>query len=305
MDNNLRTIPYGRAACRARGRVSCRDFLGRRLRLYSQSRGDAHDHHAPALTLHAASPLHWRTGISEAKRRQMLWGRSGCGAHIAACALFCVAAVSPRDAAARIHNCEHASLLPEDGERLFLVARRVLPAHRELMLAERCRWSDSAFAWVTTARVTGENGVAQWWMASCSRDAHNWTCSPGVLHQEIEKSLDAGGVSRHVRISFDGATSPELADSLAAQALVSYVKPTAPLPYCSGMPGQESRWSDLRESRPLPTPSEEIHITIDREKERMSVWFGDLVRPDDIQIGIDFPVPDVQQSGPCWVAREP
>ena len=97
----------------------------------------------------------------------------------------------------------------------------------------------------------------------------------------------------------------ELADRLASQALEIYVKPTATLPYCSGTPGQESRWSDLRESHPLPTASEEIHITIDREKERMSVWFGDFVRPDDMQIGIDFPLPDVQQSGPCWVAMEP
>jgi hypothetical protein len=226
-------------------------------------------------------------------------------AYFAACALLCTAAISPRDAAAKIHNCEHATLLPEDGERLYLVARRVLPAHHELMLAERCRWSDSAFAWVTTARVTGENGVAQWWMASCSRDARNWTCNPGVLHQEVEKSFDAGGESRHVRISFDGATSLEMADSLAAQALDSYVKPTARLPYCSGIQGQESRWRDLRESHPLPTPSEQIHITVSREKDRVSVWFGDLARPDDVQIGIDFPVPDVLRSGPCWFAREP
>ncbi len=226
-------------------------------------------------------------------------------AYLFACALFCVAAVSPRDAVARIHNCENASLTTEDGERLFLVARRVLPAHHELMLAERCRWSDSAFAWVTTARVTGENGVAQWWMASCSRDARNWTCNPGVLHQEIEKFFDVGGESRLVRISFDGETSLGMADSLAAQALESYVKPTAPLPYCSRMQGQEPRWRGLRESHPLPTPSEEIHMTVSREKERISVWFGDLARPDDVQIEIDFPGPDVQQSGPCWVAKEP
>ncbi len=226
-------------------------------------------------------------------------------AYFTACALLGAAAISPRGAAARIHNCEHATLLPEDGERLFLVARRVLPAHHELMLAERCRWSDSAFAWVTTARVTVENGVAQWWMASCSRDARNWTCNPGELHQEIEKSFDAGGQSRRVRISFDGATSLEMANSLASQALDAYVKPTAPLPYCSGMQGEESRWRDLRESRPLPTPSEQIHITVSREKDRVSVWFGDLARPDDVQIGIDFPLTGAERSGPCWFAREP
>ena len=225
--------------------------------------------------------------------------------YLAAGALFAVAVISPHEAVARIHNCENESLLPEDGGRLFLVARRVLPAHQELRLAERCRWSNSAFAWVTTARVTRENGVAQWWMASCSRDARNWTCEPGVLHQEIETSFDIGGVSRHVRISFDGESSLETAERLASEALEIYIKPTATLPYCSGIQGQESRWPVLRESHPLPTANEEIHITVGRDKERVSVWFGDFVRPDDVQIGIDFPLPDVRHAGPCWVAREP
>ena len=225
--------------------------------------------------------------------------------YLAASTLFAVAVISPREAMARIRNCEHASLLPEDGGRLYWVARRVLPAHHELMLAERCRWSDSAFAWVTTARVTGENGVAQWWMASCSRDARNWTCEPGVLHQEIETDFDVGGVSRRVRISFDGETSLEMAERLSSEALEIYAKQTATVPYCSGIQDQESRWRILRESHPLPTATEEIHLTVSRDKDRVSVWFGDFVRPDDEQIGIDFSVPDVQQSRPCWVAREP
>jgi len=225
-------------------------------------------------------------------------------AYIAASALLAIASLSPREAVARIRNCQQASLLPEDGERLYLVARRVLPARRELMLAERCRWADSAFAWVTTSRVTGEAGVAQWWMASCSRDARNWTCEPGVLHQEIETSLEVGGVSRHVRIDFDGETSLETAKSLASEALEIYVKPTATLAYCSELPGQESRWRALRESHPLPTANEEIHITVGREKQRISVWFGDFMGPEDVQIGIDFPLPELPQSAPCWSARE-
>ena len=141
-------------------------------------------------------------------------------------------------------------------------------------------------------------------MASCSRDARNWTCEPGVLHQEIETSLEAGGVSRHVRIDFDAETSLETAKSLTSEALEIYVKPTATVPYCSGLQGQESRWRILRESHPLPTANEEIHITVGREKQRISVWFGDFMRPEDVQIGIDFPLPDLKQSGPCWNARE-
>lgn len=226
-------------------------------------------------------------------------------AWFAASALFTVAVISPRAALASIHNCEHPSLLPEDGERLYLVARRVLPTHQELRLAERCRWSDSAFAWVTTARVTGENGVAQWWMASCSRDAHNWTCEPGVFHQEIETSIDVGGVARHIRIDFDGETSLEAAERLSYEALDIYAKPTATLPSCWGIKDQDPRWHAVRENHPFPTPNEAIHITVDRGKDRVSVWFGDLVRPEDIQIGINFPIPDVQQSGPCWSARGP
>jgi hypothetical protein len=219
-------------------------------------------------------------------------------------ALFTVAIIAPRAAVGRIRNCEHASLLPKDSERLALVAGRVLPAHQELMLAERCRWSYSAFAWVTTARVTAENGVAQWWMASCSRDARNWTCEPGVFHQEIEKSVDVEGVSRQVKIRFDAETNLETAEILASKALQIYVKTTATLPYCSGVQGQESRWRVLRDSHPLPTPGEDVHISVSREKDGIWVWFGDFVRPGDVQIGIDFPASNSDQSTPCWSARE-
>jgi hypothetical protein len=219
-------------------------------------------------------------------------------------ALFSAAVMLPRPVVARIHNCEHASLLPEDTERLAQVAQHVLPPHQEIMLAERCRWSDSAFAWVTTARVIGENGVAQWWMASCSRDARNWACEPGVLHQEIEKRLEIGGVSRQVKIRFDGETNIDTAETLTSEALKIYLGTTT-LPYCSEAGVQESTSRDPRKSHPLPAPNEEIQITVSRQKDRIWVGFGSFVRSGDEQIGIDFPVPGPQQSGACWSAREP
>src|SRR5277367_2835244 len=205
-------------------------------------------------------------------------------AYFVAGALFSVAAMLPRAAGARIHNCEHASLLPEDTERLAQVAQHVLPPHHEIMLAERCRWSDSAFAWVTTSRVIGENGVAQWWMASCSRDARNWACEPAVLHQEIEKSLDVGGVPRQVKIRFDGETNIDTVVSLTSEALKLYVSTTT-LPYCSESEAQESTSRDPRKSHPLSAPNEEIQITVSREKDRIWVGFGSFVRSGDEQIG--------------------
>lgn len=219
-------------------------------------------------------------------------------------ALLSMTAMLPRAAVARIHNCEHASLLPEDAERLAQVAQHVLPPHREIMLAERCRRSDSAFAWVTTAKVIGENGVAQWWMASCSRDARNWACEPGVLHQEIEKSIDVGGVSRQVKIRFDGETNIETVENLTSEAVKIYVGTTG-LPYCAEAEGQEATSRDPRKSHPLPGPGEEIQITVSREKDRIWVGFGSFVRSGDEQLGIDFPVTSIQKSGPCWSAREP
>jgi len=248
-------------------------------------------------------PRRFEDGTVQILGNSMMRGR--VAAYVAAGALLAVAAVVPREATAKIHNCEQTSLLPEDGERLYVVARRVLPAHQELRLAERCRWADSAFAWVTTATAIGENGVAQWWMTSCSRDASRWTCEPGALYQEIKTSLDVEGVSRHVRISFDAATSLETAERLASNALGSYVKSTPTLPYCDGIQGQDSRWRAFRESHPLPTPNEAIHVTVSGEKEKVSVWFGDFVGSDDVQIGIDFPASDVQHSSPCWLARQP
>ena len=226
--------------------------------------------------------------------------------YLAAGALFAVAVISPHEAVARIHNCENASLLPEDGGRLFLVARRV-PSRR----TKNSGWQSGAggliarSAWVTTARVTRENGVAQWWMASCSRDARNWTCEPWVLHQEIETSFDIGGVSRHVRISFDGESSLETAgERLASEALEIFTLSRRQLFHIVREYRVKSRGGpSCGKVTPLPTANEEIHITVGRDKARVSVWFGDFVRPDDVQIGIDFPLPDVRQAGPCWVAR--
>jgi hypothetical protein len=124
-----------------------------------------------------------------------------------------------------------------------------------------------------------------------------------MLHQEIETGIDVGGVSRRVRISFGAETSLDMAERLSSEALEIYTKQTATLPYCGDMQDQESRWRVLRETHPLPTVTEEIHLTVNRDKERVSVWFGDFVRPGDEQIGIDFPVQDSKQSGACWSAR--
>jgi hypothetical protein len=125
-----------------------------------------------------------------------------------------------------------------------------------------------------------------------------------VFHQEIETTVEVEGVTRQVRISFDGQTTLETAEKLAAEALASYVKPTATLPYCSGVPDQESRWRILRESHPLPTPTEQIHMTVKREKERISVSFGDFMHAEDVLIAVDFPLVDTQRPGPCWTALE-
>ena len=226
-------------------------------------------------------------------------------AYSTAGALMSVAVFAPRDAMASIHNCQNPTLLADDEARLIAVVRTVLPQHIEPMMADRCRWSDSAFAWVTTAMVTEANGVTHWWMSSCARDRVRWTCDAAVFHEQFETSLVVGGAPQHARINFDAQTNLATARRVASEALEIYANSTAPIPYCGGIQGQEPRWRVLRESHPLPTPSEELHITVGREKKRISVRFGDLVLPDDAQIGIDFPFPDVRQSGPCWNAREP
>jgi hypothetical protein len=219
-------------------------------------------------------------------------------------ALLAAAAISPREAAASIHNCEHPSLLAEDEVRLFAAVRVVLPPHLEPMLADRCRWSDSAFAWITTAKVTEQSGVTHWWMSSCARDVYRWTCDPAVFQQQFETSFVAGDLPRNVKISFGAKTDLPTARRLASEALALYANSTPTIPYCGSAEDSESRWRASRERHPLPTAQEELHITVDREKMRMAVWFGDLVHPDDVQIGIDFPVPDAQHAGPCWIARQ-
>ena len=89
-------------------------------------------------------------------------------AYLAAAALFSAGAIWPRAALARIHNCEQASLLPDDVGRLYWIADAC--CRRD---TNSCQSGVGGLIaplrGLTTARVSGENGVAQWWMASCSR----------------------------------------------------------------------------------------------------------------------------------------
>jgi len=222
---------------------------------------------------------------------------------MAASALLALALIAPRDAPAKpVGKCENPSLLRADEKRLIAMARRVLPSHSEPLVSGQCRRPDSAIALVATEKVSEGNGVTNWYVSSCSRDTRQWACDPAVFQQEIETRLVVGGISRRVKISFDGETSLEVAKSLTSQALAIYSNPAPSLAYCRGIKGQESRWRVFRESHPLPAESEQIHVTVAWERETESVWFGDLELPDDIQIGIDFPFAD-DQSASCWSVR--
>jgi len=225
-------------------------------------------------------------------------------AYLAVGALFSMLAVAPRNALASIRNCENPSLLPDDQERLILAARAVLPPHLEPMLADRCRWSASAFAWITTAKVTEASGVVHWWISSCSRDEWRWMCERPAFQEQFETSVFAGGMPRHLKISFDAQTDLATVKLLTSEAVQLYANSTAPIPYCGGTQVKESKWLLLRESRPLPTGEEELHVTVERSKTMLWVWFGDLVHPGDSQIGIQFPDFGSQRA-PCWNAREP
>jgi hypothetical protein len=216
-----------------------------------------------------------------------------------------LAAISPRVAPASIRKCENPSLLTEDQARLFEAVRLALPPGVQPMLGDRCRWSDSAFAWITTKKITDTNGVTRWWISSCARDRHRWTCDPAVLQQEFEARFIVADVAHHVKISFDRETSQAIAKTLVSQALESYASPTPPFPYCRETQGQESRWGILRDGHPLPAGDEAIHVTVTSDgKTTETVWFGDLVSADDAQIGIQLPVRALRKPEPCWVLRE-
>jgi hypothetical protein len=224
---------------------------------------------------------------------------------LAATALFVLAVIGPRAAAAKqARKCENPSLLPADEKRLIFAARGVLPPDLDPLVSGQCRWADGALAMITTEKVDEDNGVTHWWVSSCLRDARRWTCRPAEFRQETVTQVAVGGMSRRVKISFDGETSLEEARTLASQALTILANPTPlPLPYCWDIKGQEAKWQVFRERHPLPTGDEETHITVgldglDRQTER--VWLGDLLPPDDFQIAIDYPISDGSQTARCW-----
>jgi hypothetical protein len=222
---------------------------------------------------------------------------------LAASALLAV--VSPRAALASIRKCENPSLLAEDEARLFEAVRLVLPPRVQPVLGDRCRWPDSAFAWITTKKITDTNEVTRWWLSSCARDRYRWTCEPAVLQQEFEAHFIVADIAHHVKISFDRETSPAIAKTLVSRALESYASPTPPFAYCRETQGQESKWGILRDGHPLPAGDEAIHVTVSSDgKTTGTVWFGDLVSADDAQIGIQLPVRARQKPEPCWMLRE-
>jgi hypothetical protein len=215
--------------------------------------------------------------------------------------LLATSVTVPRDAAAKpIQPCENPSLLRADEKRVIAAARGVLPPDLQPIVSRPCRWPESAFALITTEKISDESGVAHWWVSSCYRDTRRWTCRPARFAQEIDTRLVVDGISRRVKVSFDGETSLEIARELAFQALTIYAKPAPPLPYCWGIQGQEPRWGVFLDSHPLPTGDEEMHLTLRFEKETERVWLGDLVLRDDIQIEIDFPIANGGQSASCW-----
>jgi hypothetical protein len=222
------------------------------------------------------------------------------GTALAATVLF---AVAPDARAKPPLKCENPLLFRADEKRLIAAARRVLPPDLKPLVSGQCRWTDSAFALITTEKFTEDTGVTHWWVSSCDRDERDWTCRPAEFQQEIATQFVVGGIPRNARLSFDGETSLEVAKALASRALTIYANAAPQLPYCKGIKGQESRWRIFRESHPLPIGNQQIHLTVGLDGETETVWFGDLVLPDDAQIGIDFPFAD-DQSASCWSARE-
>jgi hypothetical protein len=216
-----------------------------------------------------------------------------------------LAIIFPPAALASIRKCENPSLLAEDEARLFEAVRLVLPQGAQPLLGDRCQWSDSAFAWIMTKKISDADGVTRWWISSCARDRHRWTCEPAVLQQEFEARFVVADIAHHVKISFDRETSLAMAKTLVSQALESYASPTPPFPYCRETPGQEAKWGPSRDGHPLPAGDESIHVTVSSDgKMTQTVWFGDLVSEDDVQIGIQLPARSRQQPAPCWVLRE-
>ena len=177
-----------------------------------------------------------------------------------------------------------------------------MPPDLDPLVTGRCRWAEGALATITTERVDESNGVAHWWLSSCSRASSYWTCRPAEFRQEIVTRLIVSGKLRRVKLSFDGETSLEEARALATQALTIFMNSTPPVPYCGDIKGQEAKWRVFRERHPLPTEDEVMHVTVGfdglgRQTER--VWLGDLL-PDDFQISIDYPISDGSQTAQCW-----
>src|SRR5271163_4825824 len=128
-----RALSFGQAYCGVGGKTLCTRAKARSRSV--RSNADSRECTATLRFDGLIMPLLRRAGGAYAVAMRDHLQRRRVAAYFAAGALFAAAAVAPRGAMARIHNCENASLLAEDGERLYRVARRVLPAGQELRLA--------------------------------------------------------------------------------------------------------------------------------------------------------------------------
>jgi len=131
---------------------------------------------------------------------------------------------------------------------------------------------------------------------TCRRDAKDWECDAPGFKQFIATSLEVGGKSRPVELSFDKESSLEHARALAASAIEIYADPASRLPECGRKEPKESdqlgKWDH---HDPLPTGDNAIHVSVSKDAR-------DSVTLDDVSVAIEFRSnsEDASPEAACW-----
>lgn len=204
--------------------------------------------------------------------------------------------VVPGVARAQTLICASHSLSRDDDHRLKVAARAVVPKSAHILIESSCVNPGRALGFVETQKVVTAEGVRQWWTTICRRGAKEWGCDAPEFKQFIATSVEVGGKSHSVELSFDQGSSLEHVRVLAARAIEVYADPASQLPECGKKEPKESdQLRNWKHHDPLPLADNVIRISISNDATN-SVDF------DDFAVSIQFR-PSADNAGfeaECW-----
>jgi hypothetical protein len=193
-------------------------------------------------------------------------------------------------------RCAGHSLNRDEIAHAEAVARGVLASSAHLAVTDACWNGDFALAELATQKATTSEGVQQWWVVSCQREASTWTCDPPEFKQFIAGDLPVTGQPHLVELSFERSIPLSRARSLASRALSIYSDPASRLRPCGTIEASTKEPVAIHRADKRASADGSFHVNVTRDGLMDSVWLDDV----EVKISFDATTNPAQEHSPCW-----